>query len=53
MGIIMLERIFAVTSLRRLFQTTVPKAVRDVLNVSVDDTIVWILDKREIKIRKA
>jgi len=50
----MSKRILDVTSVTRRFQTTVPKTVREILNVSNDnDRIVWVLDNGEIKIRKA
>ena len=49
----MSKRILDVTGLTKRFQTTVPKIVRNVLNINDEDRIVWILDEGEIKIRKA
>jgi len=46
-------KILDVTSVTKRFQTTVPKLVREILNVSNDDRIVWILDNGEIKVKKA
>jgi len=46
-------KILDVTGVTKRFQTTVPKTVREILNVSNDDRIVWILDNGEIKIKKA
>ena len=48
----MAERILDVTGVTKRFQTTVPKTVREILNVSNEDRIVWILDNGEIKVRK-
>jgi len=43
-----------VTSITKRFQTTVPKLVREILDISNDkDRIVWIAVNGEIKIRKA
>jgi len=50
----MSERILDVTSVTKRFQTTVPKTVRKILNVTNDeDRIVWILENGEIKVKKA
>ena len=50
----MSRRILDVTSVTRRFQTTVPKLVREILDVNNDeDRIVWILENGEIKVRKA
>jgi len=46
-------KILDVTGVTKRFQTTVPKTVREILNLSNDDRIVWILDKGEIKVKKA
>ncbi len=47
-------KILDVTGLTRRFQTTVPKLVREILNINNDeDRIVWILDNGEIKVKKA
>ena len=46
-------RILDVTGVTKRFQTTVPKLVREVLNLSNTDRIVWILDDGEIKVKKA
>ena len=48
----MSERILDVTGVTKRFQTTVPKTVREILDVSNEDRIVWILDNGEIKVRK-
>jgi len=49
----MKERILDVTSLTKRFQTTVPKIVREHLDVSPEDRLVWLLDEKgEIKVRK-
>jgi len=50
----MSERILDVTNVTKRFQTTVPKTVREILNINNDeDRIVWTLDNGEIKVRKA
>ena len=49
----MSETILDVTSLTRRFQTTVPKLVREVLNVSNEDRLVWIEVNGEVKVKKA
>ena len=46
-------KILDVTGLTARFQTTVPKTVREILNITNDDRIVWIQDHGEIKVRKA
>ncbi len=46
-------KILDVTGLTRRFQTTVPKVVRQVLEVTAEDRIVWIWDDGEIKVKKA
>ena len=49
----MSERILDVTGVTKRFQTTVPKTVREILNINNDeDRIVWTLDNGEIKVRK-
>jgi len=49
------KRILDVTGITARFQTTVPKMVREILNITNDeDRIVWILDKNgDIKVKKA
>ena len=47
------KRILYVTGVTERFQTTVPKLVREILNISNEDRIVWILKNGEIKVRKA
>jgi len=47
------ERILDVTSVTKRFQTTVPKNVREILNVSNEDRIIWIYENGEIKVRKS
>ena len=49
----MSERILDVTGVTKRFQTTVPKLVRGILEISSEDRIVWILENGEIKIKKA
>jgi len=50
----MSKRILDVTNITRRFQTTVPKVVREVLDINTDkDRIVWILENGEIKVKKA
>jgi len=50
----MSERILDVTGVTKRFQTTVPKTVREILNINNnEDRIVWILDSGEIKVKKA
>jgi len=47
-------RLLDVTRLTQRFQTTVPKLVREILNINNDkDRIVWIYENGEIKVRKA
>ena len=45
-------KILDVTGVTKRFQTTVPKTVREILNVSNEDRIVWMLDNGEIKVKK-
>ena len=47
------EKILDVTNLTKRFQTTVPKTVRKILDVTDEDRIVWIAENGEIKVRKA
>ena len=49
----MSAKILDVTSITKRFQTTVPKKVREILNISNEDRIVWIHENGEIKIKKA
>ena len=49
----MSKRILDVTGVTKRFQTTVPKTVREILNVSNEDRIVWMLDNGEIRVKKA
>ena len=46
-------RVLDVTNLTKRFQTTVPKTVREIMNISDEDRIVWILKNGEIKVKKA
>ena len=47
-------RYLHVTDVTQRFQTTVPKLVREILNINNDkDRIVWIYENGEIKVRKA
>jgi len=49
----MAEKILDVTGVTKRFQTTVPKTVREILNINnAEDRIVWILDNGEIKVKK-
>ena len=48
------EKILDVTGVTKRFQTTVPKTVREILDINNDkDRVVWILDNDEIKVKKA
>ena len=49
----MSKRILDVTGVTKRFQTTVPKLVREIMHISDQDRIVWIVDDGEIKVRKA
>ena len=50
----MSKRILDVTGVTKRFQTTVPKLVRQILNITNDDDrIVWISEDGEIKVKKA
>ena len=47
-------KILDVTSITKRFQTTVPKSVREILNINNDDDrIVWFEENGEVKIKKA
>ena len=46
-------KILDVTSITKRFQTTVPKPVREILNIDDDDRIVWFEENGEVKIKKA
>ena len=47
-------KILDVTGVTKRFQTTVPKLVREILNIdNAGDRIVWILENGEVKVRKA
>lgn len=48
-----MQRILAVTSLTSRFQATVPKEVRELLELTEKDKIVWVLEGNKIIIRKA
>ena len=45
-------KILDVTGVTKRFQTTVPKVVREIMNVSNEDRIVWVLEDGEIKVEK-
>jgi len=47
------EKVLDVTNLTKRFQTTVPKTVRKILDVTDEDRIVWIVKNGEIKVKKA
>ena len=49
----MTKKILDVTGLTTRFQTTVPKVVRELLNLTKEDRIVWIVENGEIKVRKS
>ena len=49
----MTERILDVTGVTKRFQTTVPKTVREILNLSNEDRIVWVVENGEVKVRRA
>ena len=44
-------KILDVTALSERFQTTVPKTVREILNITDIDRIVWILENGEVKVQ--
>jgi len=46
-------RLLHVTDVTKRFQTTVPKLVREILEITDKDRVVWISDNGEIKVRKA
>jgi len=47
-------KILDVTNLTKRYQTTVPKLVRELLEIKNDeDRVVWILENGEIKVRRA
>ena len=48
-----MQKILAVTSLTSRFQATVPKEVRQILNLTEKDRIIWISEGNKIVIRKA
>jgi len=49
----MAVKILDVTGVTKRFQTTVPKTVREILNLNnSEDRIVWILENGEIKVKK-
>jgi len=47
------ERTLDVTSITTRFQTTIPKTVREILNVSNEDRIVWFEQNGEIKVGRS
>jgi len=49
----MSERVLDVTSVTKRYQTTVPKKVRKIMKLTENDSIVWIFENGEIKVRKA
>lgn len=49
----LLMRLLHVTDITKRFQTTVPKLVREILEITDKDRVVWISDNGEIKVRKA
>jgi len=49
----LLMRLLHVTDVTKRFQTTVPKLVREILEITDKDRVVWISDNGEIKVRKA
>ncbi|MFA5572502.1 MAG: hypothetical protein GX799_10735 [Crenarchaeota archaeon] len=46
-------KILAVTNLTSRFQTTVPSQVRNKLQLTETDRVVWILDGDKVTIQKA
>jgi len=46
-------KILAVTNLTSRFQTTVPSEVRDKLQLTKTDRVVWVLDGDKITLQKA
>lgn len=49
----MTKKILDVTGVTTRFQTTVPKIVREILNITVEDRLVWVAEDGEVKVRKA
>jgi len=47
------ERILDLTGVTKRFQTTIPKVLREIMGISNDDRIVWVLEDGEIKVEKA
>ena len=47
------EIVLDMTGVTKRFQTTVPKTVRKILNISNEDRIVWIHENGEVKVKKA
>lgn len=46
-------KVLDVTALSERFQTTIPKTVREILNITNNDRIVWIAKDGEVKVKKA
>jgi len=46
-------KILDVTNLTKRYQTTVPKTVRELLAVTTEDRIVWVVENGEVKVRRA
>ena len=49
----MTTRILAITEISKRFQTTIPKEVRDRLEITEDDKILWSEEDKMIVVRKA
>lgn len=49
----MTTKVLAVTEVSRRFQTTIPKEVRDKLELTEEDKILWAVEDNKIIVRKA
>ena len=49
----MRTKALAITEISGRFQTTIPKEVRDRLEVTQDDKVLWLEEDNKIVVRKA
>jgi len=49
----MTTRIVAITKISKRFQTTVPKEVRDTLDIGEKDKVLWSKEDGKVILRKA
>lgn len=49
----MTTKTLAITEISKRFQTTLPKEVRDTLQLTEDDKILWLEEDKKIIVRKA